>query len=177
MDSKKVNRWLTLGANIGVLVGIIILAIEIQQNSDHLALQLEFQATQKIFENNRDLQNPGRALIFGKAITQPEELTFEEGLVATSIVINLLNEWEDRYFIHQAGLIGQIDWKRHIKENIDWTLGNQFALECYKSNRSAFEPEFVEYVDSLLASVAKNGTYDWWTNLQSSFSRPDAKAN
>ncbi len=34
MDSEKLNRWLTLGANFGVLVGIIFLAIEIRQNTE-----------------------------------------------------------------------------------------------------------------------------------------------
>ncbi len=29
MDSDRVNRWLTLGANIGVLIGIILLIVEL----------------------------------------------------------------------------------------------------------------------------------------------------
>ncbi len=31
MDTEKVNHWLTLGANVGVLVGIVFLAVEIRQ--------------------------------------------------------------------------------------------------------------------------------------------------
>ena len=34
MDAKKANQWLTLVANIGVVAGIIFLAIEIRQNTD-----------------------------------------------------------------------------------------------------------------------------------------------
>ena len=33
MDTNKINRWLTLTANLGVLVGIVFLAIEIRQNT------------------------------------------------------------------------------------------------------------------------------------------------
>ncbi len=33
MDSDRVNRWLTLGANVGVLIGIVLLAIELRQNN------------------------------------------------------------------------------------------------------------------------------------------------
>ena len=39
MDSDRLNRWMTLGANIGVLAGIIFLAFELQQNT--VATQLE----------------------------------------------------------------------------------------------------------------------------------------
>ena len=157
-----------MAANVGVLVGILFLAVEIRQNSDHLALQLEFaQPTQKIFEANRDLMNPAIARVFAKAVEAPAELTFEEGLIASSLILNLLNEWEDRYLIYKAGLDVEIDWRRHIRENIEWTLGSRFAMEVYRSNRGAFETEFVEYIDSLLDEVSDNGTYSWWTKIQS----------
>ena len=168
MNSDRLNRWLTLAANVGVLVGIVFLALEIRQNSDHLALQLEFAVpTQKIFEINRDLMDPSVAKILAKAIETPAELTFEEGLVASSFILNALNEWEDRYLLYKAGLDGVVDWKRHIQENIDWTLGNRFALAVYNSNRDAFETEFVDYVDRLLGEVSEDSTYLWWTNTQS----------
>jgi hypothetical protein len=34
MDWDKVNRWLTLTANVGVLVGIVLILIELTQNSE-----------------------------------------------------------------------------------------------------------------------------------------------
>lgn len=170
MNIDSINRWLSLAANSGVLVGIVFLAIEVRQNSDYMALQLEFgQPTQKIFDNNRDLQDSATAKIFAKAVENPKELTFEEGLVAASLVLNMLNEWEDRFLIDKAGLTGEIDWQEHISENIEWTLGSQFAIEIYRSNRMAFEQEFVDYVDGLLPQVSERGTYSWWTTLQSKF--------
>lgn len=115
--------------------------------------------------------DPSVAIVFAKAIESPSELTLEEGLIAASFVINHLNEWEDRYLIHKAGLVGEIDWQRHIRENIAWTLGNRFAIEVYKSNRGAFEVEFAEYIDSLLDDVSDESTYLWWTTTQSEIIR------
>ncbi len=40
MDSDKANRWLTLGANIGVLIGIILILIELNQNADLMQAQI-----------------------------------------------------------------------------------------------------------------------------------------
>jgi hypothetical protein len=34
VDSDRLNRWLTLGANIGVLVGLIFLVVEIRHTND-----------------------------------------------------------------------------------------------------------------------------------------------
>ena len=36
MDTDRLNRWLTLGANIGDLFGIVFLAIEVRQNNENL---------------------------------------------------------------------------------------------------------------------------------------------
>lgn len=40
LDSDRLNRWLTLGANIGVLAGIGLLLIELDQKSDLLRAQI-----------------------------------------------------------------------------------------------------------------------------------------
>jgi hypothetical protein len=40
MNADSVNRWLTLSANIGVLIGLILLIIELDQNSDLVRAQI-----------------------------------------------------------------------------------------------------------------------------------------
>jgi hypothetical protein len=34
MDSDKLNRWVSLGANIGVFIGLIFLVVELKQTND-----------------------------------------------------------------------------------------------------------------------------------------------
>ena len=76
--SDRVNSWLSLIASVGILAGLILVAIELNQNTDQLRLQLTFQANQKIFENNRDLLGDNPTPAYAKAITDPENLTYEE---------------------------------------------------------------------------------------------------
>jgi hypothetical protein len=40
MKAENLNRWLTLGANLGVLVGIILLVAELNQNSTLMRAQI-----------------------------------------------------------------------------------------------------------------------------------------
>ncbi len=40
MNADNVNRWLILGANIGVLVGLALLIVELDQNSDLVRAQI-----------------------------------------------------------------------------------------------------------------------------------------
>lgn len=41
MDSDRLNRWLTLGANLGVLAGLALLVVEIRQSNQLALAQIE----------------------------------------------------------------------------------------------------------------------------------------
>jgi hypothetical protein len=49
MRAEKLNTWLTLGANIGVLIGLLLLVVELDQNSDVVRAQIH-QARSDNFE-------------------------------------------------------------------------------------------------------------------------------
>jgi len=40
IDTDKANRWLTLGANVGVFIGLLLLVLELDQNSDLIRAQI-----------------------------------------------------------------------------------------------------------------------------------------
>ena len=50
MDSDRLNRWITLGANLGVLVGIVLLLIELDQNRDMMRAQTRHQLAMGLVE-------------------------------------------------------------------------------------------------------------------------------
>lgn len=54
-------------------------------------------------------------------------------LIASALLLNLVGEWEERYFTYEVGLIDDVEWKRHVAENIDWTLGSRFARVAWET--------------------------------------------
>jgi hypothetical protein len=54
LDANSVNKWLTLLANIGVLVGIMFLALEIQQ-SNRIALATTEISVRSQYKTNNEL--------------------------------------------------------------------------------------------------------------------------
>ena len=71
MKAEAINRWLTLGANLGVLVGIFLLVAELNQNSTLMRAQ--------IFNDRAD---HGIALF--TSIAESSELSEIDGLIAES---------------------------------------------------------------------------------------------
>lgn len=50
MKTDRLNAWLSLGANFGVLIGLIILVVELDQNNDAIRAQIH-QARSDNFES------------------------------------------------------------------------------------------------------------------------------
>jgi hypothetical protein len=43
MNTDRLNRWLALGANVGVLIGLILLVYEVRQNSELMQAQISME--------------------------------------------------------------------------------------------------------------------------------------
>ena len=50
MESERLNRWLTLGANLGVLIGILLLVFELNQNRDLVRVQIRNELSQGVID-------------------------------------------------------------------------------------------------------------------------------
>ncbi len=59
MDADRVNRWLTLVANLGVLIGLFLLVFEIRQNTDLMRAQIAMERTTSTREIYSDWANGG----------------------------------------------------------------------------------------------------------------------
>ena len=161
---RKINLGQTMGilANVGVIAGIVFLAVELNQNTEQLALELQWQINQRMIENNRDLIGDDPTPVFAKSVLTPEELSYEEFQVASPMVFNFLNVWEDRYFLYRAGLIPDEEWKKFIDEDIGSTLGYEFAQAFWHEAKNNYEAGLVEYVDAILPNVETDANYQIW---------------
>lgn len=59
MNFEKLNRWLTLGANLGVFVGLILLIAEMEQNSNLMRAQTHSARAQAKAGRQMDMANNG----------------------------------------------------------------------------------------------------------------------
>jgi hypothetical protein len=82
MDSDRLNHWLTLGANIGVLVGIILLIVELDQNREAVQAQTRANLSQwmvdcmSLVASNGELAGIRRRIDLGEEATEDEQYRY-----------------------------------------------------------------------------------------------------
>jgi hypothetical protein len=145
VDSDRVTRWLTLAANIGVIVGIVFLVLEMRQNSAIATAQvrLEYAAGWRSVDESR--QDESFSEVFTKSIENPEELSLNEVVQLDAYYSGILDQmlsaqtaWtaglRDAPFAEVAKIVGAIyfsnefarSWWTQVRSDWSSPPGNEF---------------------------------------------------
>lgn len=151
MNTENLNRWLSLGANLGVLVGIVILAIEIQQNTEMTRAQItqsraEVSIAMADMTINSDYLPAIRAKITnGDALSQEETIRYQDFLRA------VFRGQDNNIQQYKQGLLGD-----HIPRALSETvraiiLSSPVALNYWDQSKLQFSDDYIEFVDQIIA--------------------------
>ena len=118
MDPDKTNRWLTLVANIGVLIGLIVLIFELSQNTEMMRAQMHSDAMSIRTANRFAEANSGEyARILAKledasgttsmnlAMAPLDSLTTEERMRLRLRMIGLRDDLANLFYQCQEGFL------------------------------------------------------------------------
>ena len=153
MDSDRLNRWMTLAANVGVLAGIFMLLIELKQNTE----SAELQAAQSYVTLSHELDfrivdDPSLIALF---FTSPDERTPEQLWRLDRWHFGVLRTWENGYYLHTKGVLDDGLWSGQEEFMGDLLRSSDELRNYYQTNRRYFSESFVAYLDRLLEAEAE----------------------
>ncbi len=170
MDFSQLNEWLTLGANLGVLIGIVFLIIEIRQNSElhrsdsRKAIISNDQTSLLVALDHHDL--------FAK-LNQKEVLSKEDQYKLSFLFAIDLRNREFEYFQYKSGSLDEATWKSYKDLILMNHATERGRIWWEKVGRDIVNPKFGEMVDEMLANNPNNGTWDdlgnWDVGLSDSY--------
>lgn len=133
MKNHNFGQTIQILANVGVIAGIIFLALEIHQNSEQLAGQSRFNYYQGRAQAYYSLAlDQGLADVFQRKMTG-EALSPVEELRVTSFFIGNLTLWEYEYGELQRGLISEREFNLDAKQ------------QAFQASRPLIEPAWNVY--------------------------------
>ena len=153
MDSDQLNRWITLAANLGVLVGVFLLIVELRQNTE----STELQAAQSYVALSHELDfrivdDPSLIALF---LTPPDRRTPEESYRLDRWHFGSLRTWENGFFLHNRGVLDHDLWSGQEAFMADLLKRSDELRKYYQTNRNHFSESFVEFLDGLLEAESE----------------------
>jgi hypothetical protein len=87
MDSSRVANWLQIMGNLGLIIGLVLVAVQIKQNNDLAKAQLLSDGWLAGIQINLALIGENPAASMAKASAAPDQLTDEDLIVLEGVVI------------------------------------------------------------------------------------------
>ncbi len=137
-------------ANVGVLAGIVFLALEIRQNSEVVRAQSRAQIASEAADHlMRRAENPQLAEIVIRA-DDGEELSRVEQLLLLNWQQSMLRRWENIHYQYRQGLYSE---EEYFGNRTAWrgVVSNRSTRQHWEQYRDSFSPEFAAEIDRLLA--------------------------
>ena len=176
MDSDSLNKWLTLAANVGIMIGLILVVIQIRQNSDLVRTQLiaDEYALVSVLDTQIVGENPAEALM--KAMYSPQDMTYADFRINDAYLIVRIDVLHRLYRLGQEGLFDKDDWKNSSTAfTFEWLFGTEFSQSWWEHiGRETYQasPEFVEYMDARIRGVRENRSIRGWEAIKADL-QPD----
>jgi hypothetical protein len=147
MKSKQFSDWLQVMASIGVVVGLMFVALELRENSK-VAKEQGISAMSGAYSNFLSrLDDPSAREILIRALEETDEFSREESLHLMSLYLELLNGAEADFVIGESrGLSSDISVTNALSSTI--FLSNRHGRAFWENTRIIYTPEFAALVDS-----------------------------
>jgi hypothetical protein len=172
MDTDKVNRGLTLGANVGVLAGLILVAFQIHQNTEITKAQITNDYYLADMQLELAMMGDNPATSWTKAIYTPNDLTNVDAAVVDRYFNYGLVQIQRLQKMHELGLADD-DWENRIGY-LGWHFGNEVGRRWWAYSKEGFPNDFIETVDEVLAIGEHRDNQDL---LDALMPQPDATRN
>ena len=154
MDTDRINKWLTLLANVGVLVGIVFLAVEVRHASDMAQAQMADAAIAGHNELNLALiSDPQVARAFVVGLYEPTNLSDAEAVQFAAWMRARINQEMRLRRMAQLGFKTAQDRQDEIRQ-IAAMLSTPGGALFLQSNREVFPKDLLEDIEPFLGEVS-----------------------
>ncbi len=158
MESAKLSGWLSVGANFGVVIGLILVLLQMNQNEKLLRVQLENQYYDSYISTEANFAGENMPAIWEKSILRPQDLSIADARALESLTWSPLFRFISLYRLAEAGILDDSVWQAQVDADASYFFGTPYGMAWWESSRASMDPQFLplvvkEAVDRALVGV------------------------
>ena len=160
---ERLQHWLAIAANLGVLGGLVLVALQMSQNTE--LARKTYVSEGNVIQNQiwAAMTGPSTLDLIAKSVASPDELTHAEFLAVDAYLFPSVNMIYRDYRLAQEGLYTEAEWKSSVDLFVQWYLANPFGNAWWQEvARDFFPPEFSGYVDQRLGATPARDHHSYY---------------
>jgi len=164
MKAKEINDWLQVAASVGVVIGLILVALEVRESSRVATEQAISSMSGGYSGFLSRLDNPANREILIRAMEESSEFSADESLHLIGLYIDLLNAAEADFIIGESrGLSADVSVNNALPTTI-W-FSNRHGRVFWESIRKIYTPRFAALIDESLSGNSDGMALPWLKSI------------
>jgi len=150
MKSDQINKWLTLMANIGVIIGLVLVAFELRQNSELMRVQIhQARADSAMVSNEQSFNSDYIPPILVK-VWHGDDLGPEERLRFTDYFRAMNRNQDNVLSQYDAGMLGDNTPRSIITYVCQFIYGSEASLAAWEYTKGGYTERYILFVEDAL---------------------------
>ena len=154
MDADRVNRWLTLGANVGVLTGLALLLVELDQSRDATRADTRQNISQEITGLLTQIALDEDMADLRYRADSGAELTGLELYRYQLLQRGLFRYWENVHYQYRLGLYDESEFSAHKRVWARYVNSSARLPNYWCSIRDLVSNDFANEMDSAIGNLS-----------------------
>lgn len=153
MKAETLNSWLSLGATIGVVVGLILLIVEIGQNTEMMRAQINHSRADTAISEQQAIFNSDYVPAMLAKVDRGEQLSDEE-MIRYETYFRAFNRNQDNNFWqYNQGFLGE-NIPHSIRDGVRGVIGGtELGIAVWDSQKIGYTEEYVAFVEEAIADL------------------------
>jgi len=153
MNSEKLNSWLSLGANVGVVIGLILLVVEINQNTELARAQMnQDRATTAMSEQQATYTSDHVPEMLAK-VEKEQPLSEEERIRYTTYLRAFNRNQDNNLWQYNRGFLGE-NTPASVRDAARGVIGrNELSISIWDGQKISYTDEYVAFVEDAIADL------------------------
>ena len=153
MKGEKLNSWLSLGATVGVVIGLVLLVMEIRQNTDMMEAQINQSRTEAAMSEQQAFFNSEFMPAILVKVESGEQLSAEEMLRYQADFRSFNRNVDNQLWQYNRGFLGN-NIPRSVRGAVREVIGgSQLGIDEWERQKESYTDEYIVFVDEAIADL------------------------
>jgi hypothetical protein len=168
VNNSKLSDWLQVAANVGIVIGLLLVGVQLKQTSDLMRTQVLFEESKRATDLETLIVGEDGARVWAKSITNAEDLSLDEQRIMEALLWSYTEQLRATYKLSELGLLESEDWRARVVSDATFYLNNNYGIAWWtnlKSGNDALPEELIAEVDKSL-SQSRRTSVDYFEDIR-----------
>lgn len=151
MDLAELISWIGIAANVGVVAGLVLVALQLRQNARITRAQVANDWFLADMQLELAMMGENPAATWAKAVFSPDDLDLTEAAILDRYFNFGLVQIQRLQKMHALG-VADAEWMERTSY-LTWHLGNEVGRRWWAHFRGGFPDRFTRMVDGILTEA------------------------